>query len=53
MVWLINLATLFENLTYLKYFKTFYHSALIMPFIVHLFKKIHTGFDGLPPLFIL
>ena len=33
MVWLINLAALFENLT-----QTFYHSALNMPFIVNLFR---------------
>ena len=34
MLWLINLAALFENLT-----KHFWDYALILPFIVHLFKK--------------
>ena len=47
MLWLINLAALFENLT------IHFITALIMPFILNLFKKIHTGFLGLPPLFIL
>ena len=37
MLWLINLKDLFENFT-----THFWHSALIMPFILYLFKKIHT-----------
>ena len=34
----------FKKNVILKFKVIFYHSALIMPFIVNLFKKIHTGF---------
>ena len=39
MLWLINLAALFENLN-----KHFWHSALIMLFMLNLLKKCHTRF---------